>query len=80
MSEHDPFTKTAVRTAVAELRGRGLHRDIVSFGTMRSAAVREGRVHASLVASSDVRSSAPRQIDTRRRGSGGPAEGKEVPA
>ena len=69
-----------VREGVSVVLGLDGDFDIVSLGTMRSAAVGEGRVHASLVASSDVRPPAPRVNDTRRRGSRGRAEGKEVPA
>jgi ATP-binding protein involved in chromosome partitioning len=51
MSTH-PLTEAAVRQALAGVRYPGLNRDIVSFGMVRSVAVRDGRVHVSLVLSS----------------------------
>lgn len=48
----EAVTEAAVRAALAEVRYPGLNRDIVSFGMVRSVAVRNGRVHVSLVLSS----------------------------
>jgi ATP-binding protein involved in chromosome partitioning len=61
MSDHDPITESAVRAALAEVRYPGLNRDIVSFGMVRSVAVRNGRVHVSLVLSS-TREEVPDQL------------------
>jgi ATP-binding protein involved in chromosome partitioning len=47
----ESVTEAAVREALAEVRYPGLNRDIVSFGLVRSVAVRDGRVHVSLVLS-----------------------------
>jgi ATP-binding protein involved in chromosome partitioning len=49
MTSHDPISEAAVRAALAEVRYPGLTRDIVAFGLVRSVAVRDGRVHVSLV-------------------------------
>jgi ATP-binding protein involved in chromosome partitioning len=51
MSTH-PLTEAAIREALTRVRYPGLNRDIVSFGMVRSVAVRDGRVHVSLVLSS----------------------------
>lgn len=49
---HESLTESDVRSALAEVMYPGLNRDIVSFGLLRSVAVRNGRVHVSLVLSS----------------------------
>lgn len=49
MSEQRPISEADVRAALAGVSYPGLNRDIVSFGMVRSVAVREGRVHVSLV-------------------------------
>src|SRR5690606_282972 len=45
------ITEAEVRAALAEVAYPGLNRDIVSLGMLRSVAVRNGRVHVSLVLS-----------------------------
>lgn len=45
------ITEAEVRAALAEVAYPGLNRDIVSLGLVRSVAVRNGRVHVSLVLS-----------------------------
>src|SRR5690606_2489327 len=57
----DPVTESAVRSALAEIPYPGLNRDIVSFGMVRSVAVRDGRVHVSLVLAS-ARPEVPDQL------------------
>jgi ATP-binding protein involved in chromosome partitioning len=52
MSTPESLSEAAVRAALAEVPYPGLNRDIVSFGMVRSVAVREGRVHVSLVLAS----------------------------
>lgn len=49
MTSHESITESAVRDALADVQYPGLNRDIVSFGMVRSVAVRNGRVHVSLV-------------------------------
>ncbi len=60
MSEH-PLTEADVRAALGDVRYPGLTRDIVSFGMVRSVAVRNGRVHVSLVLST-ARDDVPDQL------------------
>ncbi len=48
-----PPTEADVRTALAGIAYPGLNRDIVSFGMVRAVSVRDGRVHVSLVLSTD---------------------------
>lgn len=43
------LTEADVHAALAEIPYPGLNRDLVSFGLVRSVAVRNGRVHVSLV-------------------------------
>lgn len=50
--DNEDLTPSMVRAALAEVRYPGLNRDLVSFGMVRSVAVRNGRVHVSLVLSS----------------------------
>ncbi len=47
------LTEDAARTALAAVRYPGLGRDIVSLGLVRSVTVRDGRVHVSLLLSTD---------------------------
>lgn len=49
MSDKRPISEADVRAALAGVSYPGLNRDIVSFGMVRSVAVRDGRVHVSLV-------------------------------
>ena len=63
MQSHEPITEAAVRAALTEVRYPGLNRDIVSFGMVRSVAVRDGRVHVSLVLAS-TREEVPEQLRT----------------
>ena len=66
MENHDRITESAVQAALAEVRYPGLNRDIVSFGMVRSIAVRDGRVHVSLVLST-TREEVPDQLRTAIR-------------
>src|SRR5690554_3938741 len=52
MEIREPLTESAAREALSEVLYPGLKRDIVSFGILRSVSVRNGRVHVSLVLSS----------------------------
>jgi ATP-binding protein involved in chromosome partitioning len=45
------LTEARVQEVLAGIRYPGLERDIVSLGLLRSVAVRNGRVHVSLVVS-----------------------------
>lgn len=51
MTGADELTEADVRRVLATIPYPGLTRDIVSLGMVRSVAVREGRVHVSLVLS-----------------------------
>lgn len=61
MESNNPLTESAVRAALAEVLYPGLKRDIVSFGMVRSVTVRNGRVHVSLVLSTE-RDDVPDQL------------------
>ncbi|HEY8485088.1 MAG TPA: iron-sulfur cluster assembly protein, partial [Longimicrobiales bacterium] len=55
------LTEGDVRRALAEVLYPGLNRDIVALGLVRSVAVRDGRVHVSLVLSTQ-REEVPDQL------------------
>lgn len=59
--EPDRITEDDVRAALARVPYPGMRRDIVSFGLVRSVAVRNGRVHVSLVVST-ARAEIPDQL------------------
>lgn len=66
MDTRKSLTEAAVRAALTEVHYPGLDRDIVSFGMVRSIAVRNDRVHVSLVLATE-RPEIPDQLRTAIR-------------